>query len=378
VAAVDVIILHPPAGPEAGWLERSLDAARQALARRHVAGFLAAGAETARVVTGSRDAQPFGARLATVRADLAPGRGLILLGSGALAMAGAADRRAFVEAASGPGIVALANNRYSADAVALSAAATERLGLVPADLPGDNALPRWLTEVGGVEVADLRSRWRLAVDLDSPLDVVLVAGYRARTRGTGLARGRGPGLDGDPAEPAFDRVRAAVDGVRGVLADSRGELVLAGRTSAATLGWLETHVRCRVRGLVEERGLRASTRLALGHRSGSPMGASRPPRSVLGMLLDRDGPAALGERLAELGDAALVDSRVLMAHRFGADEAGWPAAGSRFASDLLDADAVADPWLAELTAAAANGRLPIVLGGHTLVGPGVRLIADGR
>ena len=379
MAAVDVIILHPQTGPNAGPLERRLESARVALAEHHVAGFLAAGADTARVVAGPPDGRPFGARLATVRTDFASGRGLILLGSGALALAGPADRRAFVETAAAPRLLALANNRFSADVVALSAAAAERLDRVPPELPGDNALPRWLAENGGVAMADLRSRWRLAVDLDSPLDVVLVERYWRTASGTNSASERGGrGRRHEAPDPATDRVRAALEGVRGVLTDPRRELVIAGRTSAATLGWLEHHARCRVRGLIEERGLRASSRLALGPASGDDRAPSRPPRSVLGTLLDRDGPAALAERLAEFGDAALVDSRVLIAHRVGADETCWPAPESRFASDLLDPGGVADPWLAALTAAAAAGPLPIVLGGHTLVGPGVRLIAGGR
>jgi hypothetical protein len=378
VAAVDVIILHPQAGPDAGPLELRLESARVALGGRHVAGFLAAGADTARVFAGLLDGQPFGARLASVRADLAPGRGLIVLGSGALALASPADRRAFVATAAAPGLVALANNRYSADAVALSAAAAERLDRVPPELPGDNALPRWLAEIGGVAVADLRSRWRLAVDLDSPLDVMLVERYGRTAAGTNATPDGGRGRRHETSDPATDRVRAVLEGVRGVMTDPRRELVIAGRTAAATLGWLERHARCRVRGLVEERGLRASSRLALGPASRGDQGNTRPPRSILGMLLDRDGPAALAERLAELGDAALVDSRVLLAHRVGVDETAWPSAESRFASDLLDAGAVADPWLAALTAAAAAAPLPIVLGGHTLVGPGVRLIAGGR
>ena len=94
---------------------------------------------------------------------------------------------------------------------------------------------------------------------------------------------------------------------------------------------------------------------------------------MLGALLDRDGPAAFGELLARFGDAALVDSRVLLAHRLGADERAWPAPEDRFASDLLLHERVADPWLAALTRAAAEAPIPIVLGGHTLVGPGVRL-----
>jgi hypothetical protein len=91
------------------------------------------------------------------------------------------------------------------------------------------------------------------------------------------------------------------------------------------------------------------------------------------MLLDRDGPASLGTRLAGLGEAAVVDSRVLLAHRLGPDESGWPAAEDRFASDLLLADRIRDPWLRELTASAAAAPIPVLLGGHTLVGPGLRL-----
>ena len=104
----------------------------------------------------------------------------------------------------------------------------------------------------------------------------------------------------------------------------------------------------------------------------------RQPRSILSLLLDRDGPAALGALLAELGDAAVIDSRVLLAHRLGRDESAWPAAEDRFASDLLLDEQIADAWLRELTRAAATASIPILLGGHTLVGPGLRLAFDGR
>ena len=100
--------------------------------------------------------------------------------------------------------------------------------------------------------------------------------------------------------------------------------------------------------------------------------------SLLGMLLDRDGPEALGTRLAELGQAAVIDTRVLLAHRFGADEAGWPRAEDRFASDLLLPDRIEDAWLRGLTAAAVTAPIPVVLGGHTLVGPGLGLAIAGR
>lgn len=102
------------------------------------------------------------------------------------------------------------------------------------------------------------------------------------------------------------------------------------------------------------------------------------PRSILGLVLDDRGPSALGHALAELGDAAMVDTRVLLAHRLGADEAAWPPAEDRFASDLLLADAIGDPWLRALTASARDARIPVVLGGHSVVGPGLRLLVRGR
>lgn len=387
---VDVIILHPLPGSDAGPLERALVAARATLAERHRRGFLAAGAAEATVVAGGPDGRPFGVRLRALVAGRPAGRGIVLLGSGALPLATAADRRALVTAAAADGCGALVNNRYSADVLALSAAAAGLLADVPADLPGDNALPRWLDEVAGVAVTDLKGHPRLGMDLDSPLDLVLLAAAAAgppelRAVGSELAL---TGLIG-----------AALDRVGRVLSDRRAELVVAGRTSARTLAWLERHARCRVRAIVEERGLRAASRLAQGAdddaaglagadraRGRADRGSSsaarsvrpvRPPVSLLGMILDRDGPAALGARLAELADAALVDSRVLLAHRLGADEVGWPTAEDRFASDLLRSDPIADPWLRALTAGVAAAPIPILLGGHSLVGPGVRLLPCG-
>jgi hypothetical protein len=333
MSAVAVRIFHPEPRPGAGPLERGLAEARLELARRHEAAFRRVGAVDVEIVSGRPDGRTFGARLRAVVAAERP-EGIVVLGSGGLALATDADLRLFVEAASGGNRVALANNRYSADAIAVSCA--ESLLSLP-DLPSDNALPRWLEEVGGYEVRDLARRWRLGIDLDSPLDVALISGGDER-----LAR------------------------VAAVAGDRHAELLVAGRTSASTMRWLEQHVAARVRILAEERGLKTS-------RAGQ-----RPPRSVLGLVLDREGPEAFGSVLAELADAALVDSRVLLAHRFGPDEARWPPPEDRFGSDLMQPDSIADPWLRSLTESARSASIPIVLGGHTLVGPGVRLALRTR
>jgi hypothetical protein len=346
---VAVRILHPGADPSTGALGRWVLDVRAALAERHRLGFVAAGADDVAIVTDPPDGRSFGERLRELVGGLGGG-GLVVLGSGSIPLATAEDRRAFVTAAAADGREALANNRYSADIVAVSR--VERLPAIP-DLGGDNGLPRWLSEVAGYDVADLRRRWRLAIDIDGPIDVLLTAGRSvAKRAGTaGVETGR---------------VIDTIHRVARVAADPNAEVLISGRTSAGTLAWLERSTASRTRAWAEERGLRTS-------RAGQ-----RHPASVLGALLERDGPGSLGRHLARYADGALVDTRVLLAHRLGAREAAWPIAEDRFASDLLLPDRIADPWLRELTASAAAASIPILLGGHTLVGPGVRLVVGRR
>lgn len=336
---VAVLILHARPAPDAGALTQAYAALRMRNAERQAAGFRGAGADEVRI---DLEGGPGGlGRRVRAAAAWLGGGGLVLLGSGSIPLATAADRRAFLAVAGGPPGHALANNRHSADIVAVAGARV--LARLP-DIASDNGLPRWLAERAGFAMDDLRGRWRLQVDLDGPLDALLLG-----TR---------------PADDVpIDAVGAALAGVRRVAADSRGELVVAGRASARGLAWLEGATASRTRALIEERGFRTRT---------DP--DQRPATSALGLLLESAGPEGLGTVLARLGDAALVDSRVLLAHRFGADERAWPTAEDRFASDLLLVDRIADPWLRALTAAARDASIPIVLGGHSLVGPGLRLV----
>ena len=380
--AVTVLILTPPRvaadGTPAGWLE----VAREAVTERHRSAFERLGATDVQVVRQPPDGRTFGQRIrelaAAVVAGTRSGRppGLILVGGGSMPLARSDDLAAFLTAARAGTRRALANSYYSADAIAVPDA---RLLLDVPDLPSDNALPRWLAERAGVPVADLRDRSRLAVDIDSPIDILLLA----RDPGCPLALVI-LAAEIAAANPAVAR---AIDGVAATLDDRRAELVVAGRTSARTLRWLEQNAACRVRALVEERGLRASTTLALGDADTDtdPPGEPdrirehagvrlRPPRSVLGMLLGVRGPAALGAILADLGDAAVLDTRVLLAHRLGADETAWPPLADRLASDLLRPEDIADLWLRQITAAAAGAPIPVLLGGHTLVGPALPLL----
>jgi hypothetical protein len=349
VTRVAAIIFHPRPAPGAGPLTEAFASIRRWNAERQATGFRRAGAEVT-ILADLDDRKPFGQRVRDVLGVRAPD-GLVLLGSGSIPLATAFDRRTFVAVAAGPPGHALANNRYSADVVAVAGAT--RLADLP-DVPNDNGLPRWLAEAAGFAVTDLRRRWRLQVDLDTPIDALL-----ARP-------GEAEDVLGDHDVPTA-AVRAVFAAVQAASRDPRRELVVAGRASAGSLAWLEQRTNSRTRALVEERGFRTRA------------DGQRPVRSSLGLLVDRDGPAALGTLLAELGDAAIVDSRVLLAHRFGGDECGWPTAEDRFASDLLLPDRITDAWLRDLTRAALDAPIPIVLGGHTLVGPGLRLaLGKGR
>jgi hypothetical protein len=350
-----VRILHPEPAEDAGELTRLVDRARGIVADQLAERFARAGAQDVRIHRGPRDAGSFGARLRSLVAErdtangTGDGGGLVVLGAGSIALASDEDLRALVATAASGERRALTNNRYSADVVAIGDAAI--LASVP-DLRSDNALPRWLEEAG-VPVTELPDKARLGLDIDSPLDIELLRRHPAC-----------PADLRDLAGSMADRLARAAEAFEELAAiarDPKRQLLVAGRLSAATLRRLEERTACRIRALVEERGLRTAD------------AAQRPAASALGLLLDRDGPGEIGAIVDRLADGAIIDTRVLLAHRHGADESGWPPDEDRFASDLLLADRVRDPWLRDLTLHAWAHRVPIALGAHSLVGPGLGL-----
>ena len=340
----DVVIFHqPPRGGDPPLVRLLADARGQLI--EHQAGlFRRAGAAAVDVVPGREDGiergsavDTFGERLAILASEHA-GRGLVVMGSGAVPRLSLADARRLVEVAASGDRRALTNNRYSSDVCAIGDSAALRD--VP-PLPSDNALPRWLEERAGFDVQELPGRDRLALDLDTPLDVALLGlASRLPAKVAALVR------HADVHVPRLDEIRA-------VARDPHRELLVFGRSGSTTLAWLERNVRSRVRFLAEERGLRASSPLAIGtdgHRS-----PSRPPRASLGRLLADRGAGALASVVSELCDGAIIDSRVLMADRFGADEASWPSSTDRFASDLLRPTASA---MRGCTSSPSRPRLP--------------------
>jgi hypothetical protein len=230
------------------------------------------------------------------------------------------------------------------------------------DCETDNAVPRCLSDAG-FAWRDLGDAPWARFDVDTTLDLALL---RLATRLPGPA-------------PLADSIRAFLEAVRlpgdgslevphldhigEVIRDRTRELVVAGRVPAGTWQELETETACRVRALVEERGMR------------SARDPAHPPRSILAALMTRTSPAELVAELARLGDAVILDTRVLMASVAGSSDASaWPPEEERFCSDFGDHARIGTPWLRELTAAAADASVPFLFGGHALVSDGLRLI----
>jgi hypothetical protein len=255
----------------------------------------------------------------------------------------------------------VANNRFSADAFVVAGdvdAALEAL----AGCESDNAAVRCLESVG-FRWRDLSTERWSRFDVDTPLDLALL---RLATR---LPDARV--LDG--VVSAFVEMARLPGGgalevphleaVGDVIRSRTAELVVAGRIPSSAWAYLETESACRVRCFIEERGMRSA-------REGTP-------RSLLAGWVARMGAADLVAQLAALGDAVILDTRVLMAALGGSsDAAAWPAEEARFASDFLDRAHAGEGWLGELVGAAAASSVPFVLGGHALVSDGLRILVD--
>ncbi len=295
-------------------------------------------------VTVDVDGGPFhfGSRLAGVvrRHGL---EHVVYLGGGSLPLLGAEDFARVAEATSAGGVV-VTNNQYSSDLVAFPAQALTQVQ--PPD--SDNRLARALSEEAGLPVSALARTVATQLDIDGPTDLAVLA----------LTGEGGPRLREYLAalELDLERYRRVLP----LLTDRRAQITVAGRVGSHAWQYLEGETACRVRLFAEERGMEADGRAAQGEA-----------RSLLGFYLEEAGPQRTFAALAELGDAAIIDTRVLLAH-FRVE----PARAERFLSDTGRWDEVQQPFLRDLTRAAMEASIPVLLGGHSLVSGGLMALNE--
>ena len=238
------------------------------------------------------------------------------------------------------------NNLHSCDWV----------GFVPADeiAPlivqevNDNAVAWALAHEGGLPVESLPASAATRFDLDTPADLLIVH--------------RHPGIG--PCLCRFlDRLgweSPQLDGVLAAMACDGGSMAVVGRASSAAWAALERATRCWVRVFAEERGMRASGRQEQGE-----------VRSLLADYLELTGVEGFFDELANLVDGVLLDNRVILAAR-----GLWPSTPDRFNSDLYRWDRVVEPFLRRFTRAAAEARVPVVMGGHSVVAGGLMALVE--
>lgn len=344
--------------------ERMVSLARQAVTRDLVARALAVpqlrpvvvstnSAELARQLAGSAvqveldppgEAFHFGRRLVELITRYGMQR-CFYLGGGAGPLLPAADMAEIARAMLAADRLLVTNNFYSSDFAAFGPTSA----LLDQPLPdNDNELAWLLGEDAGLPIRELPRNGGSQFDVDTPMDLLALAVHPEAGPFTKECLA---GLDLDTA---------AVEAVLPLMLDREATIVVAGRLSSATWGYLERETACSTRVLSEERGMRASGRQARGE-----------VRSLLGYYLDAVGLERFFGTLATMGQALLLDSRVIWAHR-----GLWPSAADRFHSDLRQLGQITDPFVRDLTQAAMEAPIPVIMGGHSLVSGGIYALVE--
>ena len=285
----------------------------------------------------------FGARLSSLinRYHL---RSVVYVGGGSVPLIGPDDFAALVAKLEAHPQGVITNNSFSSDLVAFPVAANA-LGAIQA-LDRDNSMARALEERAGLTVEELPRTVATQADIDGPSDLAILA----------LTGEGGPRLRAHLCTLKLDVSR--YERVLPLFVSRLAQIVVAGRVGSHAWQYLERETACRVRLFAEERGLEAEGRAAAA-------------RSLIGFFIDAQGIERFFEVLPQLGDAALVDTRVLLAHmRIEATR------GDRFNSDLGAWSEICDPFLREFTRGACEARIPVLLGGHSLMSGGLMALNE--
>lgn len=281
---------------------------------------------------------------------------VVYVGGASMPLATPAMLTDLAAAVGGEGHCVTSNNLFSADVIAFyPASALERIVLPVSD----NDLAWQLHFKAGLPYAPMPRTLASQFDIDTPTDIATLwwAG-----RSEPLSR-----LLGDDIRAVLEgitevapRLARATELVYEKMATLRAQVLFAGRVSSYVWRRLETNLPCQTRVISEERGMRASGREERGEVV-----------SMLGLYADIAGAKGLVEAIERTCDAALIDSRVLFAHR-GLDV----TSSDRFASDALQHEDIGEPWVREFTEAMASARIPIILGGHSLVAGGAWALSE--
>jgi len=234
---------------------------------------------------------------------------------------------------------ALVNNLHSSDWLYISEA--HQLETIAQHLPNDNALGWVLQTQAAYQVEAAEPSAASQCDIDTPADVCAAAMH--------------PGAGEHILQFVTENPVSLMERLSAVMVQMQtpaSSLGLIGRTSSTAWAALVKATRSWVRVYAEERGMTASGRQERGE-----------VRSLLASAMDAMGEEAFIQAVESMMDAVLWDTRVWLAHH-----RIWPPDADRFAADLGLLDEIQDEALKRLTEAQWKATIPIVSGGHGIVG----------
>lgn len=240
----------------------------------------------------------------------------------------------------------ITNNTYASDWAGMTPATV--LTKWSDRLPQDNMLGWVLSTEAGLTVHSEQATASYRLDIDTPTDLLTL---RVHPNTSPLLKRF---LDQLPLN------LSSIKEVLQVMATPASHVFVAGRLSPGPWRALNDATQCWIRVVSEERGMVSSGRLQRGETF-----------SFLADYIDQIGLVPFFSKLADRVQAALIDTRVLLAHH-----GSWPPAADRFASDLGLVDQIEDPWLRDFTAAAMEVPIPILLGGHGLLSGDLLALCD--
>ncbi len=235
----------------------------------------------------------------------------------------------------------IANNLRSADFFGFTPPEALRRIALPASQ--DNSIPWLLMRQGGLDVEPLEPAIENTFDIDTPSDLAILSLFETAKRHVRAV------LD----EAQLDTARLLA--VMPHLVSINAEVTLVGRVATHIWGRSWTDIPGQKRLYVEERGLKATGRAERGE-----------VRSLLGYLVQEVGPKRMFEYLASFSSAIFFDTRPLFYH-LGLHLSD----NDRYASDVGDVEAIADPSARAITAAALACEKPVILGGRNIVSGGL-------
>jgi len=231
----------------------------------------------------------------------------------------------------------ITNNRFASDWAGVRPA--RHIQRWTARLPRDNMLGWVLSTEAGLPFRALPPSAPSRLDIDTPTDLLALSLHPATKPQLRKY------LDSLPLDSG--RLQQILQ----ALARPAARVFIAGRIGPDAWAAVNRVSQCWLRVIAEERGMVSSGREQRGEA-----------RSLLAEYMEVAGMEALFSLLADWADAALIDTRVLLAHHGRS-----PDRLSRFASDLgMPAD-VKDEWLRRFTELALACPVPVVLGGHGLL-----------